>query len=117
MELDLALDTSLVIDNPIDAAIQELDLILGTENTELIGYPKFGVNMEQFLWQLTPSPNEVKSYIQNKIVENTFWCNKLNVSIDVNTMSGTLRDIYEVSITLKLPGENSIGKTKKYQYR
>lgn len=117
MELDLALDTSLVIDNPIDAAIQELDLILGTENTELIGYPKFGVNMEQFLWQLTPSPNEVKSYIQNKIVENTFWCNKLNVSIDVNTMSGTLRDIYEVLITLKLPGENSIGKTKKYQYR
>lgn len=117
MELDLALDNSLVVDNPIEAAIQELDILLGTENTELIGYPNFGVNMEQFLWQLTPSPNEVKSYIQKKIIENTFWCNKLNVSIDVYTISGTLRDIYEICITLKLPGKDGMAKTKKYQYR
>lgn len=53
MELDLALDDSIVLTDPLDAAIQELDLLLSTDTTEMLGNPSFGVNMEQFLWQLT----------------------------------------------------------------
>ena len=117
MEIDLALDNSKVIESPYDAAIQELDLLLGTNCTEVLGNPGFGVNMEQFLWQMTPSPMEVQSYIQRKIIENTYWCNKLNVSIEVNVIKGSLRDIYEVKIGLKAPNTGNLVKEKKYQYR
>ena len=48
MEIDFALDNSKVIESPYDAAIQELDLLLGTTCTQVLGSPSFGVNMEQF---------------------------------------------------------------------
>ena len=117
MEIDLALDNSKVIESPYDAAIQELDLLLGTNCTEVLGNPGFGPNMAQFFWQMTPSPMEVQSYIQRKIIENTYWCNKLNVSIEVNVIKGSLRDIYEVKIGLKAPNTGNLVKEKKYQYR
>lgn len=117
MEIDFALDNSKVIESPYDAAIQELDLLLSTNCTQVLGNPAFGVNMEQFLWQTTPSPSEVQSYIQRKIIENTYWCNKLNVSINVSTVKGSLRDIYEVKISLRAPNTGNLVKEKKYQYR
>lgn len=116
MELDLALDTSLTVTSPYDAAIQELDLLLSTESTQVLGNVGFGVSMEQFLWQLTPSPTEVQSYIQNKILENTFWCNKLGVQISVETVQGTIRDIYLVHISLVDPETGSVVKKRTYTY-
>lgn len=117
MKLDLALDTSLTVTSPFDAALQELDILLSTENTQVLGNTSFGVNMEQFLWQLTPSPSEVQSYIQQKILENTFWCNKLSVQISVETVQGTIRDIYLVHITLKDPDSSTTVKKRTYTYR
>ena len=49
--IDLALDSKIFIDTNIDAALQELDLLFNTENTELIGYPEYGTNFEQFCGQ------------------------------------------------------------------
>lgn len=117
MELDLSIMDGNPIDNPLDAAVQELDLLLGTENTEMLGDPQFGVNVEQFLWQMTPSPGELTSYIQDKIVRNTYWCNKLIVDIDVDVADGTLRNIYEVKISIKVPGNESSSRERTYQYR
>ena len=45
MQIDLALDNSTFITNPFDAAIQELDLLLTTSNTEMLGNPDYGVNL------------------------------------------------------------------------
>ena len=58
--LDLALDTRIFINNELDAALQELDMIFNTENTELIGYPQYGTNWYQFLWQLDYSPEDLQ---------------------------------------------------------
>ena len=44
MILDLAIDGNVFIDNIVDAALQEIDLIFNTTNTELIGNPSFGTN-------------------------------------------------------------------------
>ena len=46
--IDLALSSNVFIDSAFDAALQELDIILNTRYTELIGYPKFGTDFEQF---------------------------------------------------------------------
>lgn len=114
----MALDTSVIIDNPVDAAIQELDLLLGTDLGELLGEQSFGANLEQYLWTLTPNVSEVKKYIQKKINDYTYWCKELNITIDVNTVQGTVRDIYEIQIELEIPAEFGGGtvKTKKYVF-
>lgn len=96
--LDLALDGRLFLSDPLDCAIQELDMLFSTENTELIGDPNFGVNFDQFLWQTVPSPSQVESYIREKIVMYTFFCRQLEMSIDVSTIQGTIHDIYLVKI-------------------
>ena len=67
MPLDLSLDNRIMLNTKLDCAIQELDMLFNTTNTELIGKPEYGTNFEQFLWQLTPSTDELRKYIYQKI--------------------------------------------------
>ena len=50
--IDLAIDSRIFLTEEIDLAVQELDVLFNTENTQLLGMPDFGSNFEQFLWQL-----------------------------------------------------------------
>ena len=112
--LDLALDNRIFLYEKIDCAIQELDILFDTENTELINNPQFGTNFEQFLWQLNPSPNELKKYINEKIQFFTYFLANMEYEIDVNIINGELRNIYVVKINIKYNDET---KTKIYQFR
>ena len=66
--LDLALDGRIFLDNPMDCALQEIDMLLNTENTQLIGYPNYGTEFESFLWTLSPTTIEIEKY-KDKIEE------------------------------------------------
>ena len=79
--IDFALDSRIFLNNEFDIAMQELDILFNTENTELIGNPQFGTNFEQFLWQLNPSPNELKRYINEKISGTMFFILLENCSV------------------------------------
>lgn len=112
--LDLSLDHRIVLNNEFDAGLQELDLLFNTETTELINNPLFGTNFEQFLWQLTPSVNSLKQYINEKISE-TYFLSKLNYNIDVNVYKGEIRMIYDVQIHIS--DNNGNNTTRKFQLR
>jgi hypothetical protein len=116
--LDLALDDSIFIESRVNAALQELDILFNTENTELIGYPTFGSNFEQFLWQLNPSPNALKSYMEEIIKNNTLFCNEFEIMIDVKIVEGEYRNIYNVIIILKtdMKSDKAVGY-RLYQLR
>jgi hypothetical protein len=114
--IDLALDGRVFIDTELDAALQELDLLFNTENTELIGYPSYGTNFEQFLWQMTPSPNELEKYINEKITSNTFFLKRMERRINVEILDGQMRDIYHVTINLYNPSSHTQGQ-RIYQLR
>ena len=64
--IDLAIDDRVIINDKLDAALQELDLLFNTENTELIGMTNFGVSLDQFLWTLTPTTESFREYINDK---------------------------------------------------
>lgn len=98
--IDLAIDTRIFINTDIEEAVQELDLIFNTERTELIGYPEFGTNFEQFLWSLNPDPNKLKEYINNQIVMHSLFLREMNVDIDVQIYEGNYRNIYLVGISI-----------------
>ena len=112
--LDLSLDYKIFVRTELDAAVQELDLLFNTENSELINDPSFGTYFEQFLWQMSPSPNALKSYILEKI-QGTYFLQKQNVSVEVLTQRGEFRIIYNILINIVDKNNNKI--QRKYQFR
>jgi len=115
MTIDLSLDSRLFIRNELDAGVQELDLLLNTTNTELINYPQFGTDFEQFLWQLNPAPQAVKKYIDEKIRDCTLYLRKLRVNTSVDVVKGEYRMIYNVIFNISDEEGNNI--QRKYQFR
>lgn len=111
MPLDLSLDNRIMLNTKLDCAIQELDMLFNTTNTEIIGKPEYGTNFEQFLWQLTPSTDELRKYIYQKI-KDTYFVSQYEVDINIRTELGELRDIYYVEITLKTDSEDEEIKMK-----
>lgn len=112
--IDLALDSSVFIRNAFDAALQELDIILNTKYTELIGYPKFGTDFEQFLWHLNPETESIREYINEKISDTLFLKN-FRTEINVNLLKGEYRMIYDLVINV-YDSNNNIAQ-RKYQFR
>jgi len=99
--LDLAIDNRIFINDILDAAVQELDLIFNTENTELIGYPQYGTNWLQFLWRINPSAEDLKKYIYEKI-QDSYYLQQLNVDVSINILHDDLYDsMYQVIIKVK----------------
>lgn len=111
--IDLAIDGRIFIDNVLDEALQELDILFNTNNTELIGYPEYGSDFEQFLWQLTPSPIELRKYI-NDLISNTFYLSQLISDIEIEVLTGEYRNIYYVKISAAYKNET---KYREYQFR
>ena len=102
--VDLALDSRLLLNTNIDLALQELDILFNTVNTELIGYPDFGTNFEQFLWQLTPAKDQLYNYINNKIRNESLFLKDMDVNIDINIDDKEYGNkLYVVNIDLKDP--------------
>lgn len=99
--IDLALDATVFIDDPVKEALQEIDVLFNTEQCELIGYTEYGTNWEQFLWQMNPSPQALKSYIEEKIGNDTYYPNLFDVTVDVKVLEGEFRNIYQVLIVLR----------------
>ena len=97
--LDLALDNKIFIENTLDAAIQELDLLFNTECTELIGNTQYGVSLDQFLWTLTPTTESLKQYISEKL-STLFYLKYFNYNFDVEFLEGEYRSIYRLKIDL-----------------
>ena len=114
--LDLAIDGRVFIENEIDAAIQELDLLFNTENTELIGYSDFGCAFEQFLWQTTDNSNQIKNYIYSKISQ-TLYLSTYRVDVDVNLINGEYRLIYQVQIKVYDKNNENEYKIRQYEFR
>ena len=110
--IDLALDTRIFIDTILDAAIQELDILFNTENTELIGYPQYGTNWLQFLWQLNPSPEDLQKYIYEKVSE-TFFVSQLDLNVDISTIEDNTGDLVYI-VHVDISDGNQV-KSKDYK--
>lgn len=114
---DLAIDSRIFLHDDLDLALQELDILFNTTNTELIGNPNFGTNFEQFLWQITPSSDQLRTYIYNKISTETIVLNKFDVNITVDIQLDNTNDkVYIVKIEIVDPSSND-KKTRVYQLK
>lgn len=113
--LDLALDNRIFLNSELDCAIQEMDLILNTVNTELLGDVTYGTELDSFLWTLTPVTFELEKYIREKLTQNTYYLSRFNIDINVQFLKGEYRSVYLVKITLTDPTGNSAERTYRFQ--
>lgn len=111
--LDLALDGRVFLYSELDCAIQEIDMILNTENTELIGYPEYGTEFHTFLWTLTPTTTELENYIKNKINTETFYASKMKVIVNAQFLEADYKSMYYVKIIVI----DSSGQSRKREYQ
>lgn len=114
--IDISLNDDIFINTELDAAIQELDMLFNTENTELIGDTTYGTLWEDFLWQLTPSINELKQYISNKLA-GTYFLSSFNPQVEVEFENGTERSIYYVKIILTDPNTGETVNIQQYELK
>ena len=113
--LDLALDGRVFIQNELDEAVQELDLLFNTDLTELIGYPKYGTNFETFSWQVTPEENRLRDYIYS-LINNTLYLSKFRTDVEVTSEFGEYRYIYVVKIHV-YDDNNNKEVVRNYEFR
>lgn len=113
---DISLDNNIFVTDKLTAAIQELDLMFNTENTELIGYTNYGTNWQQFLWDLNPSTTVLKQYIENKFIE-TYFLRQYSPTVAVEYQQGTQRAIYNVKITLTDPNTGEQVDIQQYELK
>lgn len=99
MILDISLNSNIFVTNKLDAAIQELDLLFNTENTELIGDTSYGTNWWTYLWELTPLESDLHNYI-NGLLNTTYFVSQFERSIEVMHTPGTENSIYYIKIVL-----------------
>lgn len=117
--MDAALDNTVIVDNNLDEALQELDILFSTLPTELLGDVTYGTNFYQFLWECTPSPSEVKKYVEDKISSCTFYASSMDHTINVNTIQSDIEEwAYDVEITLSAPKDGVVQKRSRvYMFR
>jgi len=114
---DVSLNKELVIYDDLNMAVQELDILFNTENTELLGNTDFGTNFSEFLWQSTPSPQQLRNYVIDKISNYCIYVQKFkyNVEVNINSNVSDIEDMYHLVITLTSNG-NAKGKTARRVY-
>ena len=112
--IDLAIDSRMFINSEFDEALQEIDMLLNTTSTELLGDPYYGVTLETFLWTLTPTTTELENYISEKL-RDTMFASKFGVTVKAQYYKGPYRSVYLVNITLKNGSGDTV--TRKYQYQ
>lgn len=111
--LDLSLGSDIYKSTIFEAAAQEVDLIFYTTNTELIGYPSFGTNFDDFLWTLTSMTGALQQYIEEKLMETVFVTQlKHHIQINYVFNESTYENIYNVRVIL-YDDFNSVEKTYK----
>lgn len=89
MVYDLSLTNEVFLDDKVDLALQELDILFNTEPTEMLGDTNYGVFLEQFLWDLNPRSSELKEYITKKIEDNTYYVKQFDYEVTVTENDGT----------------------------
>ena len=114
--IDLALDNRILLNNDLDLAIQEIDMLFNTSNTELIGYTDYGLNLDSFLWTLSPTTTELDKYLNQKIKDYCVFASKFKISVQTQYYQGSYRSIYVVYISITDP-QTGITANRKYHYK
>ena len=112
MIYDIGLGNKILMNDLVETAFQEIDILFNTENTELIGYPRFGMNFDSFLHELTPNEESLRQYVVEQINQNTLYFKQLDYDIQVKYITDKESEPFYTLIITVYINKNQVYKTK-----
>ena len=80
--------TQLQNNGEIEQLITQIETILFTRKTEVLGTPEFGCNLEDLVYSLNQNEFNIKQEIQNQITSYCPLATKYSVRFDVQFFNG-----------------------------
>ena len=93
--------TQLQNNGEIEQLITQIETILFTRKTEVLGSAGFGCNLEDMVYSLNQNEYNIKQMITNQINRYCPLASKYNVATDVKFFKGEERDITYIDITIE----------------
>jgi hypothetical protein len=112
--MDIGLFDKPIVESEFEMAIQELDVLFNTQNTELIGNPKYGINFLQFLWTIQPDCDALRNYINEKIQMYTLYLRNTRFTINVSTADDSYEAVYVINVILYRNNKDNNPVNKQY---
>lgn len=112
--IDLSIRNNIYNDDDLEEALQELDILFNTENTELLGDINIGINMQPYLWTLTPSTDSLKQYLNSKLM-NLTYLQKFQYNLNVKHYNDDIGSMYHVIIDIYINENRKIKKEYKFK--
>ena len=91
----------IVEDDDVEVIVQKLEMILFTNQGEVLGDINIGVNLEYYLWQTRVSTGTLKKKVDEQISTYIPELVDLGYTLTVNVFEGTLRDILYLDFVIK----------------
>jgi len=89
-----------IIDD-LECFLQQVEMILTTRRGDVLGEPKFGVNLEDFLWNYRVSSSQIENEVRSQI---ELYCSELTQKIpyqvQVSFIKGEIVDSILVDILI-----------------
>lgn len=91
-----------VLTSIIDLFFSEVEILLTTEPTSVLGNNGFGLEVTRMIWKNKLSAEKIRDEIRTSIEQNCFACQHVeDFSVDIKFQQGTERDIALVTIEAK----------------
>lgn len=93
------------ISSDLEMFIQQIEMVLMTEQGEILGQPDFGANLEYYVHSLNISAGRIKTLVTSQIVQFCPLSSKFPFNVDMSFYKGDVKDIglleIEIDDTIK----------------
>jgi hypothetical protein len=82
----------------VKALVQKLKMIMFTRKGDVLGDPNFGISLEDLLFELGFSANELRMAFDQQIAAYIPEAAEFDLKLDINFVPGTVRDFAYIDI-------------------
>lgn len=80
--------------------LAQLEVVLFTKKGDVLGYPQFGVGLEDLVYEMNYNSSQIEGEINSQISLYVPLAKKYNVKSTVEFLSGTKRDVIFVDVVI-----------------
>ena len=86
--------------NIIESVIEQIQMLLFTRPGDVLGDPEFGIDLNQFIFELSFSNYEITRVIKNQISRYVLWEKYFNIDVSVRLIKGEFQDSAFIDILI-----------------
>ena len=87
--------------NALETYVEKIKMILNTTKGEVLGFPNFGTNLENLIFETDVDENALRNEIFYQINEHCAEADFFETDVKVSFLRGTVRDIAVIDIIIE----------------